>query len=564
MATLIGKTLKNRYRVDELLGRGGMAEVYKVYDLQRGVPLAMKVLREDLAEDRVFLRRFQREAQNLAKLQHPNIVRFYGLEQEDRLAFILMEYIEGSTLRGKIFDAHGPLTDREVLEIMEPVCSALSYAHQQGIVHCDLKSANIMIDKAGKVYLTDFGIARMTDMATSTMVGVGTPAYMAPELIRGGDPSPQTDIYALGILLYEMVSGGERPFTGERATITGTTAEKVRWEQVNLDFSGELLPGKISIHKMDVVERCLQKDPGRRFSDMGELLGNLKATRIVHQKVDAQPVNDKKEKKPSGNIQEISESKVINRKILTWPNVLNLAIAWIISVSALYILDQIYLLFVPIVNIFFLFIIGGLYVYFILSNFKKNNTSFTRFFLLSLLIIFNVIIFHFVDNRYHADSLVYFCLELVFLGSTNGLFITTSLSKIINSNYKKTNILPIFWGISWGLCYFIVHFLQNISGSSIFIIFLLSLFGIISGLFIVYIIDKEIPMTRIANMVVTIGWAIAWIIVVLMEIAMDEGIVNEEISRISLLGIGLLISGLTGSYITLKNIAKRIDITQPN
>ena len=272
MASLIGKTLKGRYRVDDILGRGGMAEVYKVFDLQRGVPLAMKVLREDLAEDRVFLRRFQREAHNLSKLQHPNIVRFFGLEQEGRTAFILMDYIEGTTLRGLIFDTKGPLPHQQVLEIMQPICSALHYAHQQGIVHCDLKSANIMLDKNGKVYLTDFGIARMTDMATSTMVGIGTPAYMAPELIKGLNPTPQTDIYALGVMLYEMYTGGERPFTGERAAITGTTAERIRWEHLKLNP----LPMKLFNHTVSpeiekIILYCLAKIPSKRYESINKL-----------------------------------------------------------------------------------------------------------------------------------------------------------------------------------------------------------------------------------------------------------------------------------------------------
>lgn len=235
MASLVGKTLKNRYRVDEFLGRGGMAEVYRVFDKQRSVPLAMKVLRDDLAEDRVFMRRFAREAQNLTRLQHPNIVRCYGLEQEGRLAYMLMDYIDGSTLRAVVSSYRRPLSYQHILEILKPICSALDYAHKMGIVHCDVKSGNIMIDKNGMVYLTDFGIARGIDSATSTMVGIGTPAYMAPELILEKDPLPQTDVYALGILLYEMLTGGERPYTGERAGMTGTTAAKVRWEHLKLD-----------------------------------------------------------------------------------------------------------------------------------------------------------------------------------------------------------------------------------------------------------------------------------------------------------------------------------------
>ena len=315
---LIDKTLKNRYHVEKILGHGGMAEVYKVYDLQRGVPLAMKVLREDLAEDRVFLRRFQREAQNLAKLQHPNIVRFYGLEQEGRLAFILMDYIEGTTLRGLIFDKNGPLPDQKILDIMQPVCSALNYAHQQGIVHCDLKSANIMIDKFERVYLTDFGIARMTDNATSTMVGIGTPAYMAPELIKGLDPTPQSDIYSLGIVLYEMLTGGERPFTGERAHTTGTTAEKVRWEHLNLDvpYVSQINP-KVSRNIDQIIAKCLAKDPRKRYASPLNIFTALinatskkvSDTENISYKSKVSEVKDVKESEIISDKPDISENK---------------------------------------------------------------------------------------------------------------------------------------------------------------------------------------------------------------------------------------------------------------
>jgi serine/threonine protein kinase len=282
----IGQVIKNRYRVDEYLGGGGMAEVYKVKDQTRGVHLAMKVLREDLAEDRVFLRRFQREAKNLASLQHTNIVRYYGLEQEGRSAFILMDYIEGTTLRGEIFDTKKPFSNQRVLDILEPVCNALHYAHQMGIVHCDVKPANIMIDKHGQVLLTDFGIARMADAATSTLVGVGTPAYMAPELIRGENPTPQTDIYALGIIMYEMLSGGERPFHGEKANTTGTTAEKVRWEHIHSKPPSirEYNPG-ISEQLETIITKCLEKVSRKRYNAISDLLNALEAA-CVEQKKD--------------------------------------------------------------------------------------------------------------------------------------------------------------------------------------------------------------------------------------------------------------------------------------
>jgi eukaryotic-like serine/threonine-protein kinase len=282
MADLSGKVLLNRYRVDEFLGRGGMADVYKVWDSQRAAYLAMKVLHADLAEDKVFLRRFKREAQTLAKLQHPNIVRFYGLEQDDDIAFILMDYVEGSTLRKEIFRAATSIPVERVLEVMKPVCSALHYAHQSGVVHADIKPANIMIHNNGTVLVSDFGIARATESATATMVGAGTPAYMPPEQARGQALTPQSDIYSLGIVLYEMLTGGERPFTGERARITGGTTEKIIWEQLNAE------PPSLRAHNPNlsaavenVALSMLDKDPAYRPATTLDVLNALSQAATV-------------------------------------------------------------------------------------------------------------------------------------------------------------------------------------------------------------------------------------------------------------------------------------------
>jgi len=276
MTDLVGKTLSNRYRVDAFIGRGGMAEVYKVWDTNRMTYLAMKLLHEDLAIDRVFMRRFKREAQNLAKLQHPNIVRFYGLEQDGPYAFMLLDFIEGRSLKRAIFDAAGPMPVNQVRAVIRSICSALQFAHREGLTHCDIKPGNIMIDHRGDVLLSDFGIARMTDAATATMVGMGTPAYMAPEQIRGQDPSPRTDIYSLGITLFEMLTGGERPFTGEHARTTGTTSEKVRWEQINLSVpSPRKWNSTISPDLEMIVLRCMEKNPSSRYQYPLELLNAL-------------------------------------------------------------------------------------------------------------------------------------------------------------------------------------------------------------------------------------------------------------------------------------------------
>jgi serine/threonine protein kinase len=277
MADLKNRILANRYRVDEFIGKGGMAEVYKVWDQRRAVFLAMKVLHADLSEDKVFLRRFEREAQTLADLQHPHIVRFYGLEHDDGLTFMLMEYVNGRTLRKEIFDASGPLSPERSLEILRQICSALYYAHGMGRVHCDIKPTNIMMKSNGDTLLADFGIARMVESSTTTTLsGAGTPAYMAPEQILGKKPLPQTDLYALGIVLYEMLTGGERPFTGEHAPIDGTTAEKVRWEHLQAKPPSPRMHNPSITPELEaVVFKCLEKEPFLRYDSAMDLLQAL-------------------------------------------------------------------------------------------------------------------------------------------------------------------------------------------------------------------------------------------------------------------------------------------------
>lgn len=276
MPDLTGQIINNRYRIDAFIGRGGMAEVYKVWDKMRSVYLAMKILYPDLAEDKIFIRRFKREAQTLAKMHHPNIVRFYGLEKDIDIVYILMDYVEGTTLRKEIFRANRPFSTEQVIEIIQPICAALHYAHQSGFVHCDIKPANIMINTNGTVLLTDFGIARLTDSSTVTMVGSGTPAYMAPEQVQEKDPVPQTDIYALGVIIYEMFTGGERPFIGEHAQTSGSTSEKVRWEQVHIPPpSPKTYNSSLSNELESIILLCLKKNPIERYKNCLELVNAL-------------------------------------------------------------------------------------------------------------------------------------------------------------------------------------------------------------------------------------------------------------------------------------------------
>lgn len=273
----IGQIIKDRYKVVAYLGGGNMADVYKVYDRKRRVHLAMKVLRQDLAEDRVFLKRFRSEGRKLEKLDHPNIVRYYGLDRDKTLGFMLMDFIDGRTLKTEIFKDNAPLSYEKIWLIMQDVCSALNYAHESGYVHCDVKPSNIMISRKGEVFLTDFGIARHIDAATMTLIGAGTPAYMAPEQIKRRDPTPRSDIYSLGITFYEMLTGGRRPFVGENAQVTGTASKRVRWEQLKLEppsprkFNPDI-PKKVEA----VVMRCLMKAQRSRYRNPLDLLKDLK------------------------------------------------------------------------------------------------------------------------------------------------------------------------------------------------------------------------------------------------------------------------------------------------
>lgn len=278
MSDLSGQILGERYRVETFLGKGGNAEVYKVWDQQRAVYLAMKVLNADLAEDAVFLRVFEREARILDQLEHPNIVRFYGLEQSDGFAYILMDFIDGLTLRREIFLNPEGISPERALEIMRPVCAALFYSHQMGLIHCDIKPVNIMIHRNGTVYVTDFGIARASEMRTNTMMGAGTPAYMAPEQLTGSEPAPETDVYALGEVLFEMLTGGQRPFTGGDAQMTGGVNQKIAWEKTHLDAPPlRQFNPKISPALEQVVKRCLERDPAKRYPSVLELLLALEA-----------------------------------------------------------------------------------------------------------------------------------------------------------------------------------------------------------------------------------------------------------------------------------------------
>ena len=213
--------LSDRYELGETLGFGGMSEVHYARDLVLHRDVAVKVLRADLARDPSFYLRFRREAQNAAKLNHPTIVQVFDTgeaETEDGpLPFIVMEYVDGDTLRD-VLRANGPIAPRQAMTWMADVAAAMDFSHRNGIVHRDMKPANVMIDKSGAVKVMDFGIARAMSDSTSTMTQtsavMGTAQYLSPEQARGIKVDPRSDIYSMGCVLFELLTG-EPPFTGD-------------------------------------------------------------------------------------------------------------------------------------------------------------------------------------------------------------------------------------------------------------------------------------------------------------------------------------------------------------
>ncbi|MGD8759535.1 MAG: DUF2817 domain-containing protein [Anaerolineales bacterium] len=273
--TLVHQVLDNQYRVDAFVAAGGMGTVYRVWDLKRNVPLAMKVLHGELAEDPSVFKFFQREARALKKLAHPNIVPFYGLFRSDEVAFLLERFIDGPTLKQILKQRGGkPLPEAEALPYMKALSSALGYAHAHGVVHCDVKPGNVMVDRGGAIYLTDFGVARHADSTVTTLGFAGTAAYMAPEQCRGEAVTAQTDVYALGVMLFEMLTG-RRPFTGNEPGAQGvgpTLTERIRHAHLNLNPPNpQTLNPKLSPAMAQVILTALAKRPQDRQDGVREL-----------------------------------------------------------------------------------------------------------------------------------------------------------------------------------------------------------------------------------------------------------------------------------------------------
>ncbi|WP_018686931.1 Stk1 family PASTA domain-containing Ser/Thr kinase [Actinokineospora enzanensis] len=265
------RLLSNRYEIGETIGYGGMSEVHRGRDVRLGREVAVKVLRQDLARDPQFQERFRREAQNAAALNHPAIVAVYDTgetrTETGPLPYIVMEYVDGRTLRD-IVKSEGPLPGQRAMEIMADVCAALDFSHRHGIVHRDVKPANVMITKTGAVKVMDFGIARAVAdgqvAVTQTAAVIGTAQYLSPEQARGEAVDARSDVYATGCVLFELLTG-EPPFTGDSPVA-------VAYQHVREDPKPpSALNPRVSPQLDAIVLKAMSKGAANRYQSAAEM-----------------------------------------------------------------------------------------------------------------------------------------------------------------------------------------------------------------------------------------------------------------------------------------------------
>ncbi len=259
--------IAGRYRLESRLGLGGMSTVHLAFDRRLERRVAVKLLAEHLAEDATFVSRFQREAQAAARLVHPNVVQVFdsGLDESTGQHFIVMEYIEGQSC-AEILRDYGWIEVEEAVSIVEQACEGLHYAHRHGVVHRDVKPGNLLRSREGVVKLADFGIAKATEQSSITQVGsvLGTAAYLAPEQARGEEAGPPADLYALGVVAYQLISG-RLPY--EAASLTELALKQQREEPPMLDT----LVAAVGPELAEAIAIALALDPRERYRTAHEM-----------------------------------------------------------------------------------------------------------------------------------------------------------------------------------------------------------------------------------------------------------------------------------------------------
>jgi serine/threonine-protein kinase len=268
----LGMLIGGRYEVLEKIGTGGMSDVYKAKDQKLNRFVAVKVLKQEFSENRNFVSKFRVEAQAAAGLMHPNIVNVYDVGEENGIHYIVMELVEGITLK-KYIEKKVRLTTKEAISIAIQVAMGIEAAHNNHIIHRDIKPQNIMISKEGKVKVTDFGIAKAASSNTITSNVMGSVHYTSPEQARGGFSDEKSDIYSMGITMFEMLTG-RVPFNGDT-----TVAIAIKHIQDPMPYLRDFVP-EIPVSVENIVMKCTQKSADRRYQSMGEMIADLKHSLI--------------------------------------------------------------------------------------------------------------------------------------------------------------------------------------------------------------------------------------------------------------------------------------------
>ncbi|MFD2655272.1 Stk1 family PASTA domain-containing Ser/Thr kinase [Gracilibacillus thailandensis] len=266
---LEGKVLNERYEIIKLIGGGGMANVYLGNDTILERQVAIKVLRLEYANDDEFITRFHREAQAATSLSHPNIVNIFDVGEEDQIYYMVMEYVDGMTLKQYI-QLHAPIEVEEVIEIMTQITSAISHAHDNGLIHRDIKPQNILIDPYGQIKVTDFGIAIALSATALTQTNsmLGSVHYLSPEQARGGKANRKSDIYSLGIVLFELLTG-QLPFSGQSAV--SIALKHLQSETPSVKEFNPRVPQSVE----NIVLKSTAKDPFHRYQEVFEMEAEL-------------------------------------------------------------------------------------------------------------------------------------------------------------------------------------------------------------------------------------------------------------------------------------------------
>ena len=324
MDQLIGKKLDGRYILLEQIGNGGMAQVYRAQDLANGRIVAVKVLKEQFMDNEEIVQRFKNESRAISMLDHPNIVRVYDVSVWDKTQFIVMELIEGMDLKQFMMQNGGKLTWKETVKFAEDTLQALQHAHEHGIVHRDIKPQNIMLLKDGSIKVMDFGIARFSrsGVHTATDKAMGSVHYISPEQARGDVTDAKSDLYAVGIMMYEMLSG-QLPFDGE--SNVAVAIKQISEEARPLKELNPEVPEGLAA----IVHRAMEKNPGKRYESAQAMLEDIAqfkenpSIQFAYQYMNNTPtrymdaVKDKRSSKPSGSSEQAVPKKKKKKKGLS-------------------------------------------------------------------------------------------------------------------------------------------------------------------------------------------------------------------------------------------------------